>query len=155
DFPFRGKKRWQYRMTACPECRDNIIELAYMGPKQMFPEPEDWFRVYPRGANRGPVPPEVPKHIADHYIEACNVLPGSAKASAALARRCLQNMLHDHGYKAGNLAKEIDLVLNEPNSAKAIPTTLRQTIDSIRNFGNFSAHPITDVTTLQVIDVEP
>ena len=28
-------------------------------------------------------------------------------------------------------------------------------MDAIRNFGNFSAHPITDVTTLQIIDVQP
>jgi hypothetical protein len=29
------------------------------------------------------------------------------------------------------------------------------TVDVIRNFGNFSAHPVTDITTLQIIDVEP
>jgi hypothetical protein len=28
------------------------------------------------------------------------------------------------------------------------------TLDAIRNFGNFSAHPITDLTTLQIIDVQ-
>ena len=28
-------------------------------------------------------------------------------------------------------------------------------MDGIRNFGNFSAHPITEVTSLQIIDVEP
>jgi hypothetical protein len=27
-------------------------------------------------------------------------------------------------------------------------------LDAIRNFGNFSAHPITDQTALQIIDVE-
>jgi hypothetical protein len=32
---------------------------------------------------------------------------------------------------------------------------LRVTVDGIRNFGNFSAHPTDDKTTLQVIDVEP
>jgi hypothetical protein len=64
-------------------------------------------------------------------------------------------MLRDNGYKAKDLSKEIDLLLNEPDPMKAIPLTLRTTIDGIRNFGNFSAHPISDVTTLQVIDVEP
>jgi hypothetical protein len=28
-------------------------------------------------------------------------------------------------------------------------------MDAIRNFGNFSAHPVTDQTTLQIIAVEP
>jgi hypothetical protein len=46
-------------------------------------------------------------------------------------------------------------MLNEPDPAKAIPSALRQTVDAIRNFSNFSAHPTTDQTTLQVIEVEP
>jgi hypothetical protein len=28
-------------------------------------------------------------------------------------------------------------------------------VDTVRNFGNFAAHTITDQTTLQIIDVEP
>ena len=97
----------------------------------------------------------MPPEIAQDYVEACNVLPISAKASAALSRRCLQKMLHAHGYNAKDLAKEIDLLLNETDLAKALPHKLRMTVDGIRNFGNFSAHPIDDKTTLQVIDVEP
>ncbi len=96
----------------------------------------------------------MPPEIAQDYVEACNVLPISAKASAALARRCLQNMLHAHTYKAKDLAKEIDLLLNETDPAKALPHRLRVTVDGIRNFGNFSAHPIDDKTTLQVIEVD-
>ena len=83
------------------------------------------------------------------------MLPISSKASAALARRCLQNMLHAHSYRARDLAKEIELLLNETHPKKALPHRLRETIDGIRNFGNFSAHPIDDKTTLQVIDVDP
>lgn len=97
----------------------------------------------------------MPKPIAADYIEACNVLPISAKASAALSRRCLQNMLHAANYRDRDLAREIDLLLNEPDPRKALPHRLRETVDAIRNFGNFSAHPIDDKTTLQVIDVEP
>ena len=93
--------------------------------------------------------------MASDYVEACRVLPISAKASAALSRRCLQSILRAHGYKANDLAKEIDLLLNEQDPKKAIPETLRVTVDGIRNFGNFSAHPITNITTLQIIDVEP
>jgi hypothetical protein len=67
----------------------------------------------------------------------------------------LQTILREHSYKARDLAKEIDLLLGETDPAKAIPESLRLTVDSIRNFGNFSAHPVTDLTTLQIIDVEP
>jgi hypothetical protein len=97
----------------------------------------------------------VPPNIAGDYREACQVLPLSAKASAALSRRCLQTILRDHGYKDRDLAREIDLLLSEKDPLKALPLVVRQTIDAIRNFGNFSAHPINDQTTLQVIDVEP
>jgi hypothetical protein len=116
---------------------------------------EHWRQVHPIGANRGPVPPDVPSDIAVDYVEACNVLPISAKASAALSRRCLQNMLHAHGYKDRDLAREIDLLLRETDPQKALPHRLRVTVDAIRKFGNFSAHPIDDKTTLQVIEVEP
>lgn len=112
-------------------------------------------KVYPTGTNRGPVSPEVPQEVSSDYVEGCNVLPVSSKASAALSRRCLQNMLDSRGYRARNLSVEIDLLLNEPDPRKAIPHRLRETIDAIRNFGNFSAHPIDDKTALQVIDVEP
>jgi hypothetical protein len=82
------------------------------------------------------------------------VLPISAKASATLARRCLQNVLHSHGYKGRNLAQEIQNLLEETDPLKAIPSSLRITINLVRNFGNFSAHPIKDINTMEIIDVE-
>jgi hypothetical protein len=144
---------WYYRSALCPECGEVTIEIARFYDREN--QGEDWRQVYPVGASRGPVDPEVPDEIREDYIEACNVLPISSKASAALSRRCLQNMLHAPGYKAKDLAKEIDLLLNEQDPKKALPHRLRETVDGIRNFGNFSAHPIDDKTTLQVIDVEP
>jgi len=159
----RASEFWKYRSAECPNCGDVTIEIAHFRRDEIskdllgkeFVQVGSWCQVYPIGASRGPVPSEVPEGIAEDYIEACNVLPISAKASAALSRRCLQNMLHAHGYKANNLAQEVDLLLKEADPTKSLPGTLRQTVDSIRNFGNFSAHPIDDKTTLQMIDVEP
>jgi hypothetical protein len=144
---------WHYRTAHCPACKQITIEIGAAAGNGTYAT--GWEPVYPQGANRGPVPPEVPAEIGKDYVEACNCLPISAEASAALSRRCLQNMLHAGGYKAKDLAKEIDLLLNEPDPKKALPHKLRETVDAIRNFGNFSAHPIDDKTTLQVIDVEP
>lgn len=110
--------------------------------------------VYPANASRGPVPVSVPAEIASDYVEACNVLAISPKASAALSRRCLQNILRANGYVARDLAREIDAFLNEADASKAAPESLRSVVDGIRNFGNFSAHPVSDVTSLQIIDVE-
>lgn len=115
----------------------------------------NWELAYPRGTSRGPVASEVPADIANDYKEAAEVLPISPKASAALARRCLQNVLHAHGYRDRDLFREVEKLLNESDPRKAIPESLRTVVDGIRHFGNFSAHPITDTTSLQVIDVEP
>jgi Domain of unknown function (DUF4145) len=142
---------WKYRVDRCPSCGDVVIEICCTDKTH----PRDWRMVYPISANRGPVPKEVPADIASDYIEACNVFPISAKASAALSRRCLQNILRAAGYKARDLSSEIDLLLNESDPKKATPQRLRDTIDAIRNFGNFSAHPITEMTALQIIDVDP
>lgn len=97
----------------------------------------------------------MPPDIKEDYEEVCSVLPVSHEASAALSRRCLQAILRQRGYTQRDLAKQIDALLSEPNPMKAIPTALRQTVDAIRNFGNFSAHPAADQTTLQVVAVDP
>ncbi len=144
---------WHYRSNLCPNCNRYTVQVG-VEPREST-VPREWMMVHPRGIGRDPAPPQVPVHIASDYTEACEVLAISAKASAAVSRRCLQVILRAHGYQAKDLAKEIDLLLNESDPRKAIPATLRVTVDGIRNFGNFSAHPITDQTTLQIIDVEP
>jgi hypothetical protein len=52
------------------------------------------------------------------------------------------------------LAQQVDEALNETSATKALPIAIRENFDAIRNFGNFSAHPLTDTSTLQVINVE-
>src|SRR5438128_7534834 len=90
---------WKYRTAICPGCSEITIELSNADTAPVDPDEFSfqWVQVYPIGSNRGPVPPEVPERIAQDYVEACRVLPFSAKASAALSRRCLQTILHEHG----------------------------------------------------------
>ena len=110
---------------------------------------------HPRFPTRKPTPSQVPNEVSEDYSEACAVLTISPKASAALSRRCLQGILSNHGYTGKNLARQVDAVLAETDASKALSPALRTTIDAVRNFGNFSAHPITDITTQQIIPVEP
>jgi hypothetical protein len=73
----------------------------------------DGGRVPKIGFGRGQIPlPAFCESIATDYVEACRVLLASAKASAALSRRCLQVMLHDQGYKKRDLAKQVEQLLN-------------------------------------------
>jgi Domain of unknown function (DUF4145) len=144
---------WKYRVTACPACDDVTIEI---GLSKDDCDGGEW------SIQRAPIEvrflPKSPRRFPAITSRRATCWTVSPKPSAALSRRCLQNMLHSRGYRARDLrdlSVEIDLLLNEPDPRKAIPHRLRETIDAIRNFGNFSAHPIDDKTALQVIDVEP
>jgi hypothetical protein len=107
--------------------------------------------IRPKGSSRPPVPNEVPNNIASDYSEACLVLPDSPKASAALSRRALQHLLRDVGkIKEGNLANEIQQVLD----SNQLPSYLSESIDAIRNIGNFAAHPSKSNSTGEIVNVE-
>jgi hypothetical protein len=147
-----GSRYWQAQALTCPECKKDTLQL---GVTDNGTYPATWRQIFPIGSSRAPVPTEVPGEIVADYNEAASVLPVSAKASAALARRCLQSVLREQGYAQRDLSQQIDAALNEQDTRKALPTAVHTIVDAVRNFGNFSAHRITDQTTLQLIDVEP
>lgn len=81
------------------------------------------------------------------------MLSDSPKAAAALGRRCLQHILIKMAGAPSNLdlSKQIDHVLQ----ARALPSHLADSLDAVRNLGNFAAHPIKSTTTGAIVDVEP
>lgn len=114
----------------------------------------DWRKkLYPNGRVIKQFPSTPASHLKS-YHEACLTLDVSPAASACMSRRCLQGILTEQGYKQKNLAMQVDCILNESDPKKVLPSSLHEAVDVIRNFGNFGAHPITDFTTLQIIDVE-
>lgn len=152
---------WQVDFIECPSCNNAIITLIN-GSMSKTPNgamgftfeiiPERVMAAWPRTSLRPPCPQEVPNELADDYKEACLVLTDSPKASAALSRRCLQNLLRDAAkVKHGDLANEIQQVL-ESNS---LPTYIAEAIDAVRNIGNFAAHPMKSRTTGDIVPVEP
>jgi hypothetical protein len=95
--------------------------------------------------------PEIPEKLRSVFNEAAAVLALSPKASAALSRRLLQQVLRDTFHlKHQDLSKEIEEFINRPG----VPTELRDAIDAIRNIGNFAAHPNKDKNTGDICDVE-
>ena len=142
---------WVCNCIACPTCNEIIVKIAKAGSGVI-----DSYRViHPSSPNAAPIISDVPRHLSTDYIEAHGVLPLSPKASAALSRRILQSILSEQGYHARNLVGQIDAVLEEKDPDRILPLELRNNIDAVRNFGNFSAHPVTDITSLQIIDVDP
>jgi len=108
--------------------------------------------ILPKGINRKPVSCDVPKKFSEDYYEACLVLSDSPKASAALSRRCLQNLLRDQGnFKDKDLATEIQNAID----SNTLPSHISENLDSVRNIGNFAAHPIKSKSSGEVVNVEP
>lgn len=140
---------WHFNFGICPNCKKSIIFLN--GNKIGTGTSETELLVYPKGYSRTPLDPVVPGIYSQDYQEACKVLQDSPKASAALSRRCLQNLLRDVGnIKPSNLSKEIDEVLK----FKSLPSQLADAIDAIRNIGNFAAHPIKSNNSGVIVEVE-
>lgn len=76
----------------------------------------------------------------------------SAKASAALSRRCLQLLLRDEAkVKHQDLFKEIQELLDRGT----LPSHIAESLDAVRTIGNFAAHPIKSQSTGEIAPVEP
>ena len=99
------------------------------------------------------MPTEVPEEFAEDYREACLVIADSPKASAALSRRCLQHVLREKAQvqHPDNLADAIQEVVDSPS----IPSDIAESLDAVRNIGNFSVHPNKSQNTGEIVDVEP
>ena len=63
----------------------------------------------------------------------------------------MQNILREKaGVKHSDLSKEIQQVIDN----NTLPSHLAESIDAIRNIGNFAAHPIKSSSTGEIVEVE-
>jgi hypothetical protein len=99
-------------------------------------------------SNAKPFPSYIPKAILDDYNEACAIKDLSPKASATLARRCLQGILRDFWkVKPRKLIDEIEDIKDKTD------TITWDAIESVRKVGNIGAHMEKDINL--IIDVDP
>ncbi len=127
----------EFAIARCEHCRKVSI---WEGIKMVYPlmTTRDFDLTY------------IPKHIAEDYSEACLIISFSPKASAALSRRCLQTILREQGFSDKSLQKEIQNAID----SNKLPSHITDSIDSIRNIGNFAAHPQKDTSTGEILPVE-
>ena len=93
-------------------------------------------------------PSYVPESIRSDYTEACLIRDLSPKASATLARRCLQGMIRDYWKISKNrLVDEIEAIKDRVD-----PLAWRA-IEAVRHVGNIGAHMEKDVDI--IVEVEP
>ena len=94
------------------------------------------------------LPDYIPQPIKQDYYETCRIRDLSPKASATLARRCLQGMIRDFwGIKKARLKDEIDAL------EEKVDSDIWGSIDAVRSVGNIGAHMEKDINI--IIDVEP
>ncbi|POP42339.1 hypothetical protein CHU32_03635 [Superficieibacter electus] len=105
------------------------------------------WKLLPEGSVR-PFPSYVPAPILGDYKEAVLIKDLSPKASATLARRCLQGMIRDvWGVKPARLVDEIKSIEDK------IETGMWKAIDAVRSIGNIGAHMENDINV--IVDVDP
>jgi hypothetical protein len=163
NYSFVGKDTegtWYTDSSKCPACEKVVVYLilslgastSAAGRILSVTGIRSKILIRPKGVQRPPCPNQVPKEIAEDYTEACLIIADSPKASAALSRRALQHLLRDAaGVSPGNLADEIQQVLDTGK----LPSHIAESIDAVRNIGNFSAHPLKSKQTGDIVPVEP
>ena len=106
--------------------------------------------LWPKAIQRATPLEDVPRDTARDYEEAAAVLAVSARASAALSRRCLQSVLRSAGnVKPGRLHDEVG------EAIKSLPSYVADDLHALRELGNFGSHPTKSLTTGEIVDVEP
>lgn len=154
----QGDRRAGLLFIICPnpKCKEVCLNASYSVIKNKtnsgYPRWEvhqhlHTWKLIPR--SRGKVFPDyVPLALRRDYEEARDIEEASPKASATLARRCLQGMIRDFwDVRAPNLKGEIEAI-----KSKVDPLTW-EAIDSVRKIGNIGAHMEKDINL--IVEVEP
>ena len=112
--------------------------------------------IKPQGSSR-PQPQFIAAPILEDYREACQIRHLSSKASATLARRCLQGMIRDFcGIAKNRLIDEITELrkqVDDGTADRAISPDTLDAIDAVRRIGNIGAHMEKDIDL--IVDVDP
>ena len=149
---------------ANPECKMHTVTLEVKrwgnnpggGYSWLNQKPDFARQVLPESSAK-PQPEFIPHPLVEDYTEACKIRDLSPKASATLARRCLQGMIRDFaGIKKGRLIDEINALkalVDKDTAPKGVSSESVEAIDAVRTIGNIGAHMEKDINL--VIDVEP
>lgn len=152
--------QWFGECHVCPECQRLIVVFmtADLVPKTKVEDitsmhGSNQLLVYPRTTTTRKAPAEVPDEVRQDFNEASAVLPHSARASAALSRRCLQHLLIEvaGASRKATLEEQISAVVSNGK----LPSALAAELPAIRKVGNFAAHPEKNTQTGVLIEVAP
>lgn len=152
---------------ANPECKQLSLafELRKFGgrvaanngrPLTMLTDRIRVWRLLP-SSHAKPQPDYIPSNIVEDYNEACGIVNLSPKASATLARRCLQGMIRNFcGISLRTLGAEITALrkaVDEGRAPKGVQDDTVEAIDAIRRIGRHGAHM--EMDTDIIVDIDP
>lgn len=148
-------------ICANEECKEVSLRVrlvkvkGYQAQKTTLGEVKEWGLLPASGAK--PQPDYIPSPLVQDYEEACAIRDLSPKASATLARRCIQGMIRDFcGISKNRLIDEIR-ELRELFAAGKAPSGVHEdtlvAIDHVREIGNIGAHMEMDINV--IVDVDP
>ncbi|WP_299780820.1 DUF4145 domain-containing protein [uncultured Roseobacter sp.] len=154
-------------MAACcanPGCKMPMVHIAI---GKALTNPQNGRRYMAKGepyvnqrmipdSSAKPQPDFIPAPLLEDYYEACKIRDLSPKASATLARRCLQGMIRDFcGIKGTSLFKEIVELRKKVETGTAPSGVLIDSVDAIdhvRSVGNIGAHMEKDINHIVPVD---
>lgn len=144
------------------ECKElSLVAVLYSadlfsGGGHRLKNVQETWRLLPE-SNAKPQPDFIPAPLRQDYKESCRIMELSPKASATLARRCLQGMIRDFcGISKGTLNEEIKELRKQVDAGTAprsVTPESVEAIDQVRSVGNIGAHMEKDINL--IIDVEP
>ena len=143
---------WVVYYSTCPNCQRLVIELHRARHHGVTGIADQLVMLaYPKSIQRNLPPPEIPEEFTKDYLEAALIVRDSPKASAALSRRLLQHLLREKaGADQRNLFDAIQHVVDQGN----LPSHIAESLHTLRELGNFAAHPNKSTNTAEVIEVE-
>jgi hypothetical protein len=148
---------WRTVRKFCPNCKKNIYHLRhhllYDDENNLYNESQESFQKQMNNKNIQPqIFRDVPEPFLEDYKEAFMIFPISPKASAALSRRCLQQLIRTKGeVRKGNLAGEIKQVIDDSK----LPQHLLESLEEVLNISNFNLCPVKSISPSEICEIEP
>jgi len=150
-----------YELTEgfCPSCNQLIVHMS-IGEYRWIEDQGEITNVveeqflYPKFLKRA-LDAAIPQKYGQMFNEAVAVLSASPRASAALSRRLLQQLLREEFKIVLGENANLDLELKEFYKLPEVPGHIKNVVDEIRQIGNWAAHPLKYKSTGDIVDVEP
>lgn len=141
------------KLTLTALLREN---LGYSHGRYTLGRKQEEWSLLP-GSVAKPQPEYIPAPLREDYEQACKIRTLSPKASATLARRCLQGMIRDFcGISKSQLIDEIKELRKRFDEGKAPHGVMQdslEAIDHVRSIGNIGAHMEKDINV--IVDIDP